>query len=154
MSATPPDGLTQPATARPGSTRRPGRSPASAKRRSQRAPGQADLPADLSDLPPHTVVIDGQRLRDARHRRRVSRADLAWDSGIGISTIERLERRPAGPRTCRARTLARIAIALGEPPLSLMPDGVAAALGLQPVSEPDGGASQGGTPTGPEALSA
>lgn len=62
--------------------------------------------------------------------------DLAWDVKVGITTIARLEQRPRGPRRCRIRTLARLAATLGEPPAALVPVGLVAILGLEPVPQP------------------
>jgi DNA-binding XRE family transcriptional regulator len=63
-----------------------------------------------------TTTVDGTRLRQARHEHALSRAELAGTAGISVTTLARLERQP---RTrCRCRTLARLALALGEDPAS------------------------------------
>jgi DNA-binding XRE family transcriptional regulator len=59
-----------------------------------------------------TTTVDGTRLRQARREHALSRAELAGTAGISVATLARLERQP---RTrCRGRTLARLALALGE----------------------------------------
>ena len=65
------------------------------------------------------AVVDGPRLRQLRRQHGLSQAELAGKAGISLSTVTRLERRP--PRSCRTRTLARLAIALGQPPAALIP---------------------------------
>ena len=63
-----------------------------------------------------TTTVDGTRLRQARRDHDLSRAELAGTAGISVTTLARLERQP---RTrCRGRTLARLALALGEDPTS------------------------------------
>ncbi|HUY44891.1 MAG TPA: helix-turn-helix transcriptional regulator [Streptosporangiaceae bacterium] len=63
-----------------------------------------------------TTAVDGARLRQARREHALSRAELAGAAGISVATLARLERQP---RTrCRCRTLARLALALGEDPAS------------------------------------
>jgi DNA-binding XRE family transcriptional regulator len=63
-----------------------------------------------------TTAVDGTRLRQARHEHELSQAELAGTAGISVTTLIRLERQP---RTrCRGRTLARLALALGEDPAS------------------------------------
>jgi transcriptional regulator with XRE-family HTH domain len=59
-----------------------------------------------------TTVIDGPRLRQLRHQHRLSQDELARRAGISLRTVARLERQPTA--TCRGRTLARLAGALGE----------------------------------------
>jgi transcriptional regulator with XRE-family HTH domain len=61
-----------------------------------------------------TAVIDGQRLRELRHQKALSQAELAKLAGVSVHTVSKLERQPAS--CCRSRTLARIAAALGESP--------------------------------------
>lgn len=63
-----------------------------------------------------TTRIDGQRLRQLRRQHNLSQADLAHQAGISPATITRLERHSSSP--CRCRTLARLARALGEEPIS------------------------------------
>jgi transcriptional regulator with XRE-family HTH domain len=65
------------------------------------------------------AVMDGARLRQLRHQHGLSAAELAGKAGIGSSTVIRLERQPRG--SCRTRTLARLAAALGQPPTALTP---------------------------------
>jgi DNA-binding XRE family transcriptional regulator len=63
-----------------------------------------------------TTTVDGSRLRQARREDALSRAELAGTAGISVATLARLERQP---RTrCRGRTLARLALTLGEDPAS------------------------------------
>ena len=63
-----------------------------------------------------TTTVDGTRLRQARREHGLSQAELAGAAGISVSTLARLERQA---RTrCRCRTLARLALALGEDPAS------------------------------------
>lgn len=59
-----------------------------------------------------TVIVDGQRLRQARQQRGLSRQTLAEAAGISPATIGRLERQERA--SCRRRTLARLAAALGQ----------------------------------------
>lgn len=63
-----------------------------------------------------TTLIDGQRLRQLRREHGLSQAGLAAGAGISPATLARLERQPR--TTCRCRTLARLALALGEDPAS------------------------------------
>jgi DNA-binding XRE family transcriptional regulator len=72
-------------------------------------------------LPPRTTVLDSGRLREARRRRGLSRESLAWQSGLGVTTIRRLESQTSAP--CRFRTLARLALALDEPAATLTAEG-------------------------------
>jgi DNA-binding XRE family transcriptional regulator len=65
------------------------------------------------------VVADGQRLRQLRREQRLSQEALARRAGISVGTIGQLERQ-AYP-SCRGRTLARLAAALGAQPTALMP---------------------------------
>jgi DNA-binding XRE family transcriptional regulator len=60
------------------------------------------------------VIADGQRLQQLRHQHGLSQQKLADRAGISLTTVGRLERQ--GRRSCRGRTLARIAAALGEHP--------------------------------------
>ena len=64
-----------------------------------------------------TTMLNGTRLRQLRHEHSLSQESLAARAGLSLTTVARLERRPAGP--CRVRTLARLAAALGEPPAAL-----------------------------------
>jgi DNA-binding XRE family transcriptional regulator len=64
---------------------------------------------------PHWIaVVDSQQLRQVRLQRGLSQERLAWESGISLTTVGKLERqtRPS----CHVRTLALIAAALGAPP--------------------------------------
>jgi DNA-binding XRE family transcriptional regulator len=65
------------------------------------------------------TVLDGTRLRQLRHQRGLSAAELAGKAGVGLSTVVRLERQPWG--SCRTHTLARLAAALGQPPAAFTP---------------------------------
>jgi DNA-binding XRE family transcriptional regulator len=64
------------------------------------------------------VVADGQRLRQLRREQRLSQEALARRAGISVSTIGQLERQAYA--SCRGRTLARLAAALGTQPTALM----------------------------------
>src|ERR1039457_3481049 len=66
-----------------------------------------------------TTVLDGQRVRELRQERGLSRSELASAAGISLATVSRLERQCVAP--CRTRTLARLAEALSERPASLSP---------------------------------
>jgi transcriptional regulator with XRE-family HTH domain len=66
-----------------------------------------------------TTILDGGRLRQLRRQRGLSQEQLAGQAGISLTTMRRLERRPAAP--CRCRTLGRLAAALGEEPARLTP---------------------------------
>lgn len=59
-----------------------------------------------------TVAVDGRRLRQARRQHGWSQRTLAEAAGISLATIGRLERQERA--TCRGRTLARLADALGR----------------------------------------
>ncbi len=74
-------------------------------------------PAGTSDR--WFTVVDGARLRELRHQHGLTAAELAGQAGLGLSTVIRLERQPC--RSCRTRTLARLAAALGQPTAALMP---------------------------------
>lgn len=78
------------------------------------------VPAPVS-LSAHrwSISLDGQRLRQLRHQHRLSQERLAAKAGISRATVTRLERTPLA--TCRTRTLARLASALGEQPDALTP---------------------------------
>ena len=74
--------------------------------------------------PAHTsgrwfAVVDGARVRQLRRQHGLSPAELAGKAGIGLSTVTQLERQPR--HSCRTRTLARLATALGQPPAALTP---------------------------------
>jgi hypothetical protein len=141
MSATRPGGPAAPARPPTAGTSRL----AAAVQRTPRVPADEPVP-DPARLPAHTTIVDGGLLREARRRHEVSRETLSWNSGIGIATISRLERRPPGPRYCRNRTLARLAAALGEPPAALVPPGMLTALGLAAAAPSDAGPDQDAEP--------
>jgi len=65
-----------------------------------------------------TTVVDGQRLRELRRQRGLVQAELAGLAGISAYTLGQLERVPGA--SCRTRTLARIAAALGEQPATII----------------------------------
>ena len=64
-----------------------------------------------------TTVLDGQRLRQLRREHGLSQEKLADGAGISIATVARLERQPHP--SCRTRTVARLAAALGEHPAAI-----------------------------------
>ena len=64
-----------------------------------------------------TVTLDGQRLRALRRAHGLSQEKLAGLAGVSPATVRRLERQRHP--SCRGRTLARLAAALGEPPAAL-----------------------------------
>jgi anti-sigma regulatory factor (Ser/Thr protein kinase)/DNA-binding XRE family transcriptional regulator len=66
-------------------------------------------------------VIDGHQLRRLRHQHGLSQGQLAAKAGVSESALARLERHPH--ITCRSRTLARLAAALGYPPTTLVASG-------------------------------
>ena len=72
---------------------------------------------DARQLRPWMTQIDGQQLRRLRRQASLSQADLAERAGVSVATVARLERK--GCSTCRGRTLARLAAALGESPGSI-----------------------------------
>jgi DNA-binding XRE family transcriptional regulator len=64
-----------------------------------------------------TAILDGERLRHLRRMHGMSQDKLADRAGISAATVARLERQPRP--TCRTRTLARLAAALGEHPATI-----------------------------------
>ncbi len=60
------------------------------------------------------TVVDGVRLRQLRRQHGLSPAELAGKAGVGLPTVLRLERQPW--LSCRTRTAARLAAALGQSP--------------------------------------
>jgi DNA-binding XRE family transcriptional regulator len=58
-------------------------------------------------LPPYTFMLDGHRLRQLRRRRGLSRAQLADQAQVSLTTVARLERQRHAP--CRGWTLGRLA---------------------------------------------
>jgi transcriptional regulator with XRE-family HTH domain len=65
-----------------------------------------------------TTVLDGRQLRRLRRQRGLSQERLASRAGISLSAVARLERQSRA--SCRCRTLARLARALGEDPAALI----------------------------------
>jgi transcriptional regulator with XRE-family HTH domain len=63
------------------------------------------------------TVLDGVRLRQLRRQHGLSAAELADKAGVGLSTVLRLERQSRC--SCRTRTAARLAAALGQSPAAL-----------------------------------
>ena len=66
-----------------------------------------------------TTVLDGTRLRQLRRERGLSQEQLADRAAISLTTVARLERQSRA--SCRGRTLARLAAALGEQPAAISP---------------------------------
>ncbi|HUY51707.1 MAG TPA: helix-turn-helix transcriptional regulator [Streptosporangiaceae bacterium] len=64
-----------------------------------------------------TTVLDGHRLRQLRRQHGLSQVELADQAGMSLGTVTRLERQFRA--SCRCRTLARLAAALGERPATL-----------------------------------
>jgi DNA-binding XRE family transcriptional regulator len=60
-----------------------------------------------------TTALDGLKLRQLRRQHGLSQERLADRAGISLTTMARLERQHRSP--CRTYTLARLAVALGEP---------------------------------------
>jgi transcriptional regulator with XRE-family HTH domain len=63
------------------------------------------------------TAVDGERLRELRRKRGLAQMELAGLAGISVGTVTRLECQHKA--TCRTRTLARIAAALGEQPATI-----------------------------------
>jgi DNA-binding XRE family transcriptional regulator len=101
-----------PATCRPPAPASPLAAPVPGQDASLRA-----LPAPQPPPPPDAYVIDGVALRQLRRQHGLSQEKLAWDSGVGLTTLARLEREPR-PR-CRPRTLYLLARTLGENPAAI-----------------------------------
>jgi hypothetical protein len=68
-------------------------------------------------LPPYTAIIDGHLLRQLRRQHGLSLENLAWQAGVGLTTLSRLERQ--GRPRCRTRTLVSLARELGEDPAKI-----------------------------------
>ncbi len=66
-----------------------------------------------------TVVFIGQQLKDMRVRRAMSQDDLAEKAGVGLNTVNRLERNRTEPRPS---TLRKLSQALGVDPAELIDD--------------------------------
>ena len=64
-----------------------------------------------------TMVSIGDKLREARTRRLMTQQQLADKSGVGITTIVRIERNQVEPQ---ARTIRKLAEALGVEPHELL----------------------------------
>lgn len=64
-----------------------------------------------------TVVRIGDNLREARTRRLMTQQELADESGVGVTTIIRIERNQVDPQFRNIRKLAR---ALGVSPRDLV----------------------------------
>lgn len=82
------------------------------------AAGTARHPADPLRQPTWTIAVDRHRLLGLRRARGLSQERLAWDAGVSLATVARLEREPR-PR-CLTRTLALLAEVLGENPRALV----------------------------------
>jgi transcriptional regulator with XRE-family HTH domain len=65
------------------------------------------------------TVLDGRQLRRLRQQRGLSQQQLASLAAISVTAVTRLERQSHA--SCRGRTLARLAAALGEQPAALTP---------------------------------
>ena len=63
------------------------------------------------------VDVDGKRLKALREMRVMERWELAERTGLSYSTISQIE---TDKRTARARTVKRLADALGVPPSELI----------------------------------
>lgn len=63
------------------------------------------------------AVVDGKRLGQLRRQRGLAREELAARAVISLHTLSELERQRHA--SCRTRTLARLAVALGEEPSSI-----------------------------------
>ena len=62
-------------------------------------------------------VVNGHTLRRLRRQHGLSQEQLATKAGLSLATVARLERKPWS--TCRSRTVARLAAAIGEQPVTL-----------------------------------
>ena len=92
-----------------------------------------------------TAVLNGDTLRRLRHKSGLTQERLAAKAGLSPTTVARLERTPRS--TCRSRTLARLAAAVGELPATLTADTtyVLAALDQAEMDfDPAGGFRYGG----------
>ena len=68
-------------------------------------------------IPPWIVIVDSERIKQARQKAGLSQERLANESGVGLTTIRRLERQMQ-PR-CHFRTRWLIATALGTHPKAI-----------------------------------
>ena len=89
-----------------------------AAHRSPEAAAIAAPAADPAGQATRMIVVNGPQLLGLRRARGLSRERLAWDAGVSITTLARLERE-ARPQ-CRGRTLAVLAEVLGENPRALV----------------------------------
>jgi serine/threonine-protein kinase RsbW len=92
-----------------------------------------------------TAIVNGDTLRRLRHKSGLTQEQLATKAGLSPATVGRLERTPRS--TCRSRTLARLAAAVGELPPALTADAtdVLAALDQAEMGfDPSGGFRYGG----------
>ena len=64
-----------------------------------------------------TVLYIGDKLREARKRALLTQQQLADKSGVGVTTIIRIERNQVEPQ---ARTIRKLAEALGVEPHELL----------------------------------
>jgi DNA-binding XRE family transcriptional regulator len=64
-----------------------------------------------------TVLYIGDKLRQARKRALLTQQELAHKSGVGVTTIVRIERNQVEPH---ARTIRKLAAALGVDPKELL----------------------------------
>lgn len=64
------------------------------------------------------TVVDGYRLRELRRERGLTQVELAWQAQVSRAAVARLERKPRV--SCRSRTMARLAAALGADPVTFM----------------------------------
>ena len=91
-----------------------------------------------------TAILNGDTLRQLRHSSGLTQEQLAARAGLSPATVARLERTPRS--SCRSRTLARLAAAVGEVPATLTAEADAAAVfdQVELDFDPDGGFRYGG----------
>ena len=65
------------------------------------------------------VLHIGDKLREVRKRKMLTQEQLAERSGVGVTTIVRIERNQVEPQ---GRTIRRLAEALGVEPADLLED--------------------------------
>jgi DNA-binding XRE family transcriptional regulator len=70
------------------------------------------LETSRSELAAPAIIIDGRQLRRWRRHYGLSQEKLAYQAGISITTVARLERQSRA--SCRGYTLGRLATALAE----------------------------------------
>jgi len=80
--------------------------------------GMNGNPADPVRQPKQMIAVDGRMLLGLRQAQGISRERLAWDAGVSVTTLVRLESQPR-PQ-CLGRTLTRLADVLGENPRALV----------------------------------